>query len=173
MTTLMEFYISKKDRKETKKKLKEFFSEDVIDIIEEGFYDFTEQFCCNNKNNLLTATAIYKDHFKNFMFNCNKNENNKTINNLIKKINKNKYNAYNLAFLRPEELDEENWMRIILRRKTTEETLKNLPSIEWKPCKLCKSKEHYFYQLQTRSADEATTTFYICKTCGKTNKINN
>ena len=51
--------------------------------------------------------------------------------------------------------------------------MKNLPSIEWKPCRVCDNVEHFYYQLQTRSADEPMTTFYICKQCDKTTKINN
>lgn len=36
------------------------------------------------------------------------------------------------------------------------------------PCrnKKCGSKECYFYQLQTRSADEGMTTFVVCTKCG-------
>ena len=32
-------------------------------------------------------------------------------------------------------------------------------------CRRCKSKECSYYQLQTRSADEAMTTFVVCITC--------
>ncbi len=88
-------------------------------------------------------------------------------------IKKNKFNPYNIAFLRPEELNEDNWMKIILKMETTEDILKNLPTIQWDPCALCGSEEHFYYQLQTRSADEAMTTFYICKGCGNTVSINN
>ena len=92
----------------------------------------------------------------------------------VKKLIKKKlYNPYNLAFLRPDELDEDNWMKIILRKNTTEEKLNNLPTIEWKPCRTCKNIWFFHYQLQTRSADEPMTTFYICKECSKHYKVNN
>ena len=34
-------------------------------------------------------------------------------------------------------------------------------------CSRCKSKKTVYYQLQTRSADEPTTTFVNCVSCGK------
>ena len=42
-------------------------------------------------------------------------------------------------------------------------------------CRFCKSKQIFFTTKQTRSADEAATIFYECKSkqCGKTWRINN
>jgi len=47
------------------------------------------------------------------------------------------------------------------------------PIIKWKPCRNCKNTEFFYYQLQPRSADEPMTTFYICKNCNKTARVNN
>ncbi|MFX1286150.1 MAG: transcription factor S [Promethearchaeota archaeon] len=35
-------------------------------------------------------------------------------------------------------------------------------------CEKCSNNEAVYWQLQTRSADEAETTFYRCKRCGHT-----
>ncbi len=35
-------------------------------------------------------------------------------------------------------------------------------------CEKCKNNEAVYWELQTRSADEASTTFYRCKRCGHT-----
>ncbi|MFX1504526.1 MAG: transcription factor S [Promethearchaeota archaeon] len=35
-------------------------------------------------------------------------------------------------------------------------------------CEKCGNNEAFYWQLQTRSADEASTTFYRCKQCGNT-----
>lgn len=171
MTTVVEFYIPDKDRKNSIKLLAQHFDTKKCKKIERGFFDFTEQYCKSNNNNLVMAQSIYKDNVQNLIFNCEQNH--ATIQKLQKLIAKGKYNEYNLAFLKAEELDEDNWMKIILRKNTTEEKLNNLPSVEWRPCKICKSIEYGYYQLQTRSADEPMTTFYICKNCGKTYKVNN
>lgn len=171
MTTIIEFYVSDKKRKKAVKKLETFFPAKKCSVIENGIYDFTEQFCTSNEKNLIIAESIYEDNLQNILFNCEKND--PTIQKIISQVKKNKYNPYNIAFLTPQELNEDMWAKIILRKNTTEDKLNNLPSIDWKPCRICKNILHNFYQLQTRSADEPMTTFYICKQCGKTSRINN
>lgn len=171
MTTVIEFYIPDKIRKNAARTLIKHFDKSPCSLIEKGFYDYTEQFCKSNSNNMIMAQSIYKDMVQNLIFNCE--QNNRTIRKIKRAIKKKKYNPYNLSFLRPEELDEDNWMKIILRKNNTEEKLTNLPTIEWNPCVICKSTRYYYYQLQTRSADEPMTTFYICNKCGKNNRVNN
>jgi DNA-directed RNA polymerase subunit M/transcription elongation factor TFIIS len=171
MTTVIEFYIPEKERKSSVKLFFDYFNKEACPAIEQGCYNFTQQYCNSNNNYLIMAQSIYRDTIQNLIFNCQ--QNNETIKKIIIKINKNKYNAYNLAFLRPDELDENNWIKIILRKNTTEEKLNNLPTIEWKACHICKCTKYSFCQLQTRSADEPMTTFYICKECNKIYKVNN
>lgn len=171
MTTVVEFYIPEKTRKTTTKLFQKYFDKECCTSIEKGVYDFTFQFCQSNQNNIIMAQSIYQDSARNLVYNLEQNH--PTIQKITKKISKGKYNAYNLAFLKKDELDEDNWMKIILRMNTTEEKLNNLPTIEWRPCRNCKKIEYFYYQLQTRSADEPMTTFYICKNCNKTYKVNN
>ncbi|XWV24888.1 transcription factor S-II-related protein [Tupanvirus deep ocean] len=171
MTTVVEFYVPEKERKVTVKLLSDYFDIKHCPKIEKGLFNFSEQYCKSNGNSLSMAQAIYKDCVKNILFNCE--QNNQTIQKIKKLIDKKKFNPYNLAFMKPEELDEDNWVKIILRKNTTEDKLKNLPTIEWYPCRVCKNTGHFYRQLQTRSADEPMTTFYICKQCGKTTRINN
>lgn len=171
MTTVFEFYVSEKDRKKTVELLTEFFKKKDAITVEKGIYDFTRQYCESNNCYMIMSQGIYNDCAKNIIFNCEQNHS--TMQNIRNLIDKKAYNPYNLAFLSPEELDNDNWWKIILRRNTTEDKLKNLPTIEWKVCKQCKNVEYFYYQLQTRCADEPMTTFYICKECGKTYKVNN
>lgn len=171
MTTVIEFNIPDKIRKDSLNMLKEYFDESTSKIIEKGFYDFTKQYCESNNSNIVMARAIYKDAMKNFIYNCKQDH--QTIRNLKKKIIQKEFNPYDFAFLRPEELDEDLWMKIILRKNTSEEKLNNLPTINWRACKNCKSIEYSYFQLQTRSSDEPMTTFYICKKCNKVYRVNN
>lgn len=171
MTTVIEFYIPENERKNTIKNLSKYIDNKYCKIIEKGCFDFTKQYCKSNQKNMVLAIPIYKDNVKNLLFNLEQNH--ETIKKIKDKIEKGEYNAYNLAFLRPDELDEDLWMRIILRKNTTEEKLNNLPTINWRKCRTCGNREYFFYQLQTRSADEPMTIFYICKGCTKTYRVNN
>lgn len=171
MTTVIEFYIPEKDRKKVLTLLSEHFSKKDVAEIEKGFYNYAKEYCASNRNNLIMARSIYKDTVDNLLFECQQKGN--TIEKLKKMISKGEYNPYNLAYLLPHERDQDNWQKQILRLSNTEEKLNNLPTIEWKPCVICKKSEYFYYQLQTRSADEPMTTFYICKKCGKTTSVNN
>jgi DNA-directed RNA polymerase subunit M/transcription elongation factor TFIIS len=172
MSVVVEFYIPDKYRKKTIQILSNCITKKYCSEIERGIYDFTEQYCKNNcSNNLSLSQSIYEDNVQNLLFNLKNNH--VTMQEIKKSIINGTYNPYNLAFLRPDELDKDNWMKIILRKNKTEDILKNLPTIKWKACKICKNTEYFYYQLQTRSADEPMTTFYICKECGKNNRINN
>lgn len=172
MTSIVEFYVPETTRKIAIKDLGLHITDKKnCSIIEQGIYDHTKQFCLSNNENLPMAKFIYTDKVDDILYNLK--QNGATIVRIKKEIAKKKYNPYNLAFLTPDELDEDKWMKIILRKHTTEDKLKNLPAIEGKPCRNCKSTQFFFYQEQTRSADEPMTTYYICKNCDKTYKVNN
>lgn len=159
-------------RKKSVKSLLEYFDEKHAKNTENGIFDFTNQYCkCNNGYDLMIL-GIYQDRLNSLLFDLENNK--KTIKKIIKDINKKniKNLDYNLAFYEPVELDEESWAQILLRRKKNEEVRKNLSTIEWKPCRDCKGNEYQYYQLQTRSADEPMTTFYVCSFCGWTARIN-
>lgn len=170
MSVIVDFYVSEKERTSSIKSLGIFLNKPYAKEAENGIYCYSKQYCMNNSYNNLLAQPIYKDVRKNIIYNFEQGC--PTVKKIIKKINKNKYNAYNLAFLRPEELDEDNWIKIITRRDTTEEQLNNLATITWKPCGRCKCTDYSYYQLQTRSIDEPMTTFYVCKQCGKQYSVN-
>lgn len=171
MPVVLEFYIPNKCRKNATNNLSYHFNSKISSKIEKGLYAFSKQYCNRNGTDYSMGVPIYNDQLDNLMFNLDVNCS--TIRKLKRKINKGQYNPYNLVFLRPEEFDESKWTKIISRKLTTEEKLKNLPTIEWKSCRDCKNKKYFFYQQQTRSADEPMTTFYICNNCKKTYRVNN
>ena len=171
MTTVIEFYVPEKERNKSISLLSSHFDKKICKTIEKGFYDFSEQYCKSSASTMEMAQSIYRDHLQNFIYNCEKN--NSTIKKLKKLVQKDKYNPYNFAFLPPHELDEEAWEKILLRKKTTEDKINNTPTVEWRPCRDCKSTDYTFVQMQTRSADEPMTIYYTCKNCRKTYKVNN
>jgi DNA-directed RNA polymerase subunit M/transcription elongation factor TFIIS len=132
--------------------------------------DFVKQFCQGNNQDIAMAEGIYKDTYANLIFNLDSN--NTTIQRIKKDIAEGQLSAYNLAFFDPCELDEEKWRRINERKSKTDEIMTNLPTVPWKKCR-CGSNAYFYWQEQTRSADEPMTTFYQCKGCRKVSKVNN
>jgi len=170
MSIVVEFYIPEKTRKESMTSLSKYFPAKCIKNIERGIYDHTEQYCSMNTYYFTIALAIYKHHVQDLLFNLE--QDNKSIHKIKKDITKGKFNEYNLAFMSPSELNEDQWKAILIKKAITEDKLNNLPTITWRACRDCKGTQYSYYQLQTRSADEPMTTFYICKDCGKTYRVN-
>ena len=54
--------------------------------------------------------------------------------------------------------------------EVVEKKVEILPKVD-QECPKCKNKKAYFWQVQTRAADEAETTFYKCTKCGHTWRI--
>lgn len=76
----------------------------------------------------------------------------------------------NLAFMTHQELNPEHWREHIelkIQRDFSKFNKKVEASTDMFTCKKCKSKRCTYYELQTRSADEATTVFITCLDCGK------
>jgi DNA-directed RNA polymerase subunit M/transcription elongation factor TFIIS len=174
MSVKIEFSISSKVRQKCIDLLREELEEIKlkkrhIETIEDGIYSYTKQYCNNNKRYVSQATAIYKDICKDIIF----NKGNKTMKKLFKDIKADDYNSYNLAYLKPEEKDNDVWEKIKTKRENTAKRLKELPTIKWKKCRFCNGTQYSWYQMQTRSADEPVTIFYICKGCDHCYKVNN
>lgn len=146
-------------------RLAKSFPKKIARKIEEGLNAFTEQYCASDQNYLTMGPDIYQHKLDDLIGNCERNE---TLDELKGLMISGEFDPYNLAFLKPHELNAENWRKIVARRFNTEEKLRNLPAIEGKPCKMCGCTQFFYRQLQTRSADEPMTTFHICKQCGKT-----
>lgn len=162
--------MKEKYRNKSINKLLDHFDEEHVKDIELGIYDYANQYCSCNVIYQEMYNGVYSHVLENLLFNLNNNK--KSIRNIKKSIKKDKMLAYNLAFLSPEELDEESWASILIKREKNESVIKNLPSVEWRPCRDCKGTKYQYYQLQTRSADEPMTTFYICQSCGWTDRVN-
>ena len=98
-------------------------------------------------------------------------DNNSYISNntLIKKIFNNKFDLKNIAFMTYQELFPEHWKQLL-----DEKYKREMAIYEDKPeamtdmfkCGRCKQKKCTYYELQTRSADEAMTIFITCVNCG-------
>lgn len=172
MTSHIDFYVSDSIRKNTIKKLKNFFEDnDICTAIEQGCYDATEQYCSDTPSKKAMSNGIYKHTVNDILYNLKSN--NETIQSLTENINNGTMDPTALAYLKYHQMNENLWKSIKERHRITKEKLNNLPTVTRdKPCRGCGENEFFFYQIQTRSADEPITTYYICKHCDHTYKVN-
>ena len=88
---------------------------------------------------------------------------------LLKRLKNKEFPAHKLAFMSHQEMFPEKWKEMIDAKIKRDETMctTNMESAtdEFK-CYKCKNRKCTYYQLQTRSADEAITTFVTCLICG-------
>jgi DNA-directed RNA polymerase subunit M/transcription elongation factor TFIIS len=75
-----------------------------------------------------------------------------------------------IASLTHQEMNPERW-KVLIDRKMKRDETKYTHGIEASTteytCKKCKGNKCTHYEMQTRSADEPTTVFVTCLTCGK------
>jgi transcription elongation factor S-II len=91
--------------------------------------------------------------------------------NFLKKLKKKEINVNNIALMTPQEIYPEHWKNIVERRKQNNDCLYSKRPESYSTiytCGRCKEKKVSYYQLQTRSADEAMTVFYTCIVCKNT-----
>lgn len=88
---------------------------------------------------------------------------------LIEKIRSGEFNIDNIASMSFQELFPEHWKKMMdekyKRDKLLYEEKAEAMTDQFK-CGRCKSRKCTYYELQTRSADEAMTTFITCLNCG-------
>ena len=89
--------------------------------------------------------------------------------NLLDKLNNNKIKAYEIAFMNAREMFPEKWKKLVEEKIKRDNNMykENLASAtdEFK-CYKWQKRQCTYYQMQTRSADEAMTTFVTCLNCG-------
>ena len=104
--------------------------------------------------------AIYSNKITNIINNISKNSElvDKTINELLN--------------MRAWEACPVLWKPILTMRQNIEQKKKNIATTDLYTCKKCKGQRCTTWDLQTRSADEPSTTFVRCLDCGQTWKYN-
>lgn len=149
------------DREKSKIELKKYIKYDsIIDIIENSIYDFTNTFIKNNNIEVSLFDDIYTDKLHDICINLDINKN-EEISEILFKNN----NLEKIAFLSPSELHPSNWKNIIDKLNTKYNAENNITTTDIYTCHKCGKKKCTVMQKQTRSADEAATTFVICQNC--------
>jgi len=135
-----------------------------------GISMYVEQNLLDQPNAHDHSYPIFKSKLNDLVFNLQLQ--NPTIVDLIEKMNNDEFPPEKLAFLSPSELNEGNWKLIKERLETTQNVLKNLPTVKWKKCLTCKENAYFWRQEQVRGSDEPMTSFYTCKKCNRLYKVN-
>lgn len=104
---------------------------------------------------------IYVDRLRSIMINL-KGE-------VLQQINDGTIKAHVVAFMTHQELEPERWS-VMIETKTKRDKNKfetNMSAAtDVFTCRKCKGNQCTYYQLQTRSADEAMTVYISCCLCG-------
>jgi len=89
---------------------------------------------------------------------------------LLEQVKTGEITPENFAFMTHLEMNPEQWKDRI-EKKIKRDRLKFTSTVEASTdmfsCSRCKSKKCTYYEMQTRSADEPTTVFITCLSCGK------
>ena len=87
----------------------------------------------------------------------------------LEKIKNKEIQGKQLSFITHQDIEPEKWRKLIMAKQKREQNLCKInmeaATDEFK-CYKCKQRQCTYYQLQTRSADEAITTFVTCLLCG-------
>jgi DNA-directed RNA polymerase subunit M/transcription elongation factor TFIIS len=139
----------------TIKKLEKYIDTKFIKSVEKSILNFSNEYATINETPFL-ADSIYDTKLEEIITALEKSP------ELIKTLE----DAKNIAFLRPEELNPDNYEKL-LKKKEMEEYKKNdIKSSSAFTCSKCKKKKCSVTQKQTRAGDEPATTFVTCLECG-------
>ena len=154
-------------RKNVVQQLNKIFKDDTNSInLEKGIYNYTIQIA--KKKNLIRKwenihfSQLYIDRLRSIYINLKNKE-------FLERIGKKSFKIHTLAFMNHQEMKPERWQELINAKIKRDE---NLCKVDMSAatdefyCYKCKNRKCTYYQLQTRSADEAMTTFVMCLVCG-------
>lgn len=153
-------------------------NKDISEKIEDSIYNYsieqaqTKYLEVDFNNN--SFKRIYVNKLRTLYNNLDENSYVKNI-NFKNKILNNEFNLEKIAFLTPQEINNDHWKKYIDRQDANDQFLYSRTvgiRTDVYKCKRCKANDCTFYQLQVRCSDEPMTTFVNCLNCGKRWSIN-
>lgn len=140
---------------ETKTSLANLVDKKYVDLVEKSIRDFAEEYALMNDTTFLIE-SIYETKLEELINALTKNS----------EIIKSEEDAKKIAFLKPEELNPDNYEKL-LKKKELEEYKKNdVKSSSAFKCSKCKKNKCSVTQKQIRAGDEPATVFVTCLECG-------
>ena len=152
--------------------LKTIIDEKTANVIEDSIYNYTCEICKKRKIMINWDNIFFRKIYLNKSRSLYSNINDKSYignKNFSLKIKNNEIEMNRIAFLNFQEIFPEHWKKMLddkyKRDKKLYEDKPEAMTDQFK-CGRCKSKKCTYYELQTRSADEAMTIFITCLNCG-------
>ena len=173
-----------KNNKYNKHKIREDFKTLLIDKLfisdleatdlEIGVFNATIDYANNSKIQLSWKCQLLLDTYINISrsvyVNIKKDSYVKNVNLFSRMFENKEFNPHMLPYMQNHDVFPERWKEIIdknkLRFKAAYE-VKLVAMSDMITCMRCKSRKVSYYELQTRSGDEASTLFMNCLICGK------
>jgi len=173
-----------KNNKYNKHKIREDFKTLLVDNLfisdleatdlEIGVFNATIDYANNSKIQLSWKCQLLLDTYINISrsvyVNIKKDSYVKNVNLFSRMFENKEFNPHMLPYMQNHDVFPERWKEIIdknkLRFKAAYE-VKLVAMSDMITCMRCKSRKVSYYELQTRSGDEASTLFMNCLICGK------
>ena len=141
--------------------------------IELGIYNYTVGYTENKNISNNLENDIFRKIYTNKCISIYSNLNKKSyIQNkrLLQRLKDGEFDASQLAFIKPQTTFPEHWKQLIDEKYKRDKILYEVrteQATDIYKCGRCKKRMCTYYELQTRSADEAITIFVTCLNCGK------
>jgi DNA-directed RNA polymerase subunit M/transcription elongation factor TFIIS len=142
-------------------KLSKLINNKIARLVEESVHSFAIDYTKETNMDFL-LDSIYNDKFLE-IFNLLINKKSKY---LINALEDGSIDPTKIAFMRPDELNPNKYENIMKRKELEDYKKKNQATSSSYKCPKCKEKKVTVTQKQTRSADEPSTLFIECKSCG-------
>lgn len=140
--------------------------------LEIGIFNSTIDYANSLKIPLSWSSDLFTDSYINIARSIYSNlDKNSYIQNknLIERFNKREFLPHKLPYMSCEDIFPEKWEAIIEKQKLKFKAayeIKQVSMTDTIRCGKCKNNKISYYELQTRSGDEAITQFYNCIICG-------
>jgi DNA-directed RNA polymerase subunit M/transcription elongation factor TFIIS len=144
-------------------------NKDLCDKLITSITNFTNKYLKDNNIIVELKDEIYNQKISEILDYFKNEESNKILMLLIKEK---KIKIEEIINLKPEQLLNSNYDNIIKKRELEEYKKNNKKGSDSFKCSKCGKKNCQVSQKQTRSGDEAPTTFVTCLECHHTFKFN-
>jgi DNA-directed RNA polymerase subunit M/transcription elongation factor TFIIS len=135
--------------------------------VEKGILEFTIGKVITSELPLEFLTYIYNDKINSVSENLDSSGRLHNV-EFKKGLLEERINPFFVAFLRPDQVYPERWKEILDRKQTTEKEKESVIVSDLYKCYKCGNRKVKIHQVQTRSADEPSTTFVTCVVCYNT-----